>query len=188
MIKNFAIIILVLSTQLILAQEDPKPEKINRFYVSLNAGFPSLTGVNLEYIIPKSNNRFSINADLGYLPINTNSFNTTLTYYSLGGNFHFSKTGKGAYFGIDYGKLPVKTTKVENKEVNQNATFTSINSKFGIKVGKAVFFKLELGYSIFLYDIEEANEYLSNTYGIKITPSIDFLQLLNGKIGFGVSF
>lgn len=170
------------------SQDETAPEKIKRMNISFNAGFPSLTGINLEYIISKANNRFSITSDIGYLPISRNSYSSTFSYFSLGGNYHFSKKGKGLYFGMDFGVLPINTTKVEGKIVDYNANFTSLNSKFGIKAGKSVFFKMEVGYSLFFYDLEDANEYLSNTYGFTITPSIDFLQLLNGKMGVGFSF
>jgi hypothetical protein len=38
------------------------------------------------------------------------------------------------------------------------------------------------------YNIEEANYYMDETYGLQINPTIDFLHLMNGKIGFGYSF
>ncbi len=173
-----------------VCQEEKEADaaSVKRTNISLQVGFPYLTGGNLEFLIPRASNRVSFTADFGYLPINIAETNTTLKYWGAGTNFYFLPKGKGPYLGLDYGRLPISTNRIEEEIVDYNATFQSFNSKLGIKAGKSVFVRLEFGYSIVLYDLEAANDYLYKTYGIRITPTIDFLQFLNGRFGVGFAF
>lgn len=182
-------LILVLSSFFGYSQDNETQEvEIKSVNLSIQAGFPYLTGGNLEYVLPGTKARLALTADFGYVPINISQTETTLKYWGLGGNIYFLPKGRGPYIGFDYGQLPISTTRIENEEVDYNAKFQSYNSKLGVKFGKSLFVRLEVGYSIVLYDLEDANDYLYNSYGIRINPSIDYLQFLNGRFGFGIAF
>lgn len=189
--KKIFIALFILSSFWGVSQDDEKESeevKVKSVNLSLQAGFPYLTGGNLEYLLPHTGGRFTITSDFGYVPINISETETTIKYWGVGGNIYFLPKGRGPYLGIDYGQLPISTTRIEDETVNYKATFQTFNSKLGLKLGKTVFARLEVGYSIILYDLEDANEYLYNSYGIRINPTISYLQFLNGKLGLGVSF
>ncbi|MFT4900083.1 MAG: hypothetical protein ACI9U0_001884 [Flavobacteriales bacterium] len=169
-------------------ENENKEHEINRSRISLDVGFPNIVGLSGEYILPFVSNHFSINADITYLPNFVPNSKTTISYYSLGSNIYFNKKGKGLYFGFGYGHLPIRTTEIENKKVDISVDFSIFNSKLGLKIGTTAFIKFEIGYSMMFYNIEEANYYMDETYGLQINPTIDFLHLMNGKIGFGYSF
>jgi hypothetical protein len=186
MFKLVFCLIILFSPYFALGQEDTS--EIKRFRISIDIGFPNLAGLNGEYIIPSPSNHFSINSDISYLPNIIPNTKTILKYYSIGSNYYFGKNAKGLYLGLGAGKLPIKTTQIEGNDADISVNFSMLNSKIGLKIGSNAFFKLELGYSMVFYDIDEANEYLNKTYGIQINSSLNFLQLMNGKIGFGFSF
>lgn len=178
---------IVLLPSFSFSQETEEPT-LNRTSLSLDIGFPNIAGLNGEYLLPYASNRFSIYADLSYLP-NLVPYSTTyIKYYGIGSHYYFNKKGNGAYIGLGYGKLPISTSELDGDEVDLSVDFDFLNTKIGAKLGKKLFFKIEAGYSMIFYDIDKANEYLTEAYGIQINPKISFLQLMNARIGFGYSF
>jgi hypothetical protein len=179
------LILLLLSSPVMKAQEPVHGHNIN---ISIDAGFPSLTGINIAYKTPILQNRLAIDADISLLPLDISITNTRFNYYALGFNLYLKENHKGPYFAIDAGILPINTTRIENRAVQLHTKFTCFNTKVGIEIGKKFYFKSELGYSIILFDLEESNEFFGETYGFEIQPTVDFLQFANGKIGIGYHF
>lgn len=166
--------------------DDSSPLK--KFSFSVQGGFPSLAGVGIEYRLPILKNRITVGTNLGYLPIIAENFASSFQYFSFGSNYFFGPKSKVFYAGLDYGLLPIAATEVDGENVDIGALFQLVNSKVGIKLGNRLFYKLEMGYTLMMYDIEEANEYLNETYGVSINPAIKVLQLPNITTGLGFRF
>lgn len=146
-----------------------------------------MTGLNAEVVFPVLGNRLSVSGDFGYLPISYEESLTTFKYISAGANLYLLKKAKGFYIGADYGLMPV-AVKPASSTITYSTNFSFFNSKAGFKLGEKMYFNIELGYSLIFYNLDSANELLDEAYGIQIKPDLNYLQLLNGKIGIGYSF
>ena len=160
---------------------------VKRIRVSLDAGFPNLIGLNGEYVLPYMDDRFSVSADLSYLPAFIPNSKITISYLSLGPNVYLNKK-RNLYFGINIGYLNFNSSEIDGRPAEFDVSFTPVNSKFGLQLGNDVFFKMELGYSMIFYNLDKVNAFLTQAYNVSIAPDITFLQLANGKIGVGFRF
>lgn len=162
--------------------------EINRYRISLLGGLPRIGGLQAEYVLPMANNHFGIKADVSVLPNLFPNSKTFTRYTGLGVNTYLNKTGSGPYAGLSYGTLFIRADEIENDIVDLDVRFNWWSSQIGIKTGKRFFFRFELGYSLIYYDVDKANEFLNETYGVEIKPTINFLHFPNGSIGFGYAF
>jgi hypothetical protein len=159
-----------------------------RVRLGLDIGFPNLVSINGEYISPLWNNRISFTGDLGYIPFNGSGSKINTLFYGLGSNIYLHPTGKGPYLGLAYGYLNFNSSELNDDPADFDVGFSTFNSKIGWLFGDELYFKVELGYSMIFYDLESVNAFLFEAYSVEITPEIDFLQLLNGRIGVGYRF
>jgi hypothetical protein len=182
------LVILIFFCFPIFAQEEDQTDKIKRNNITVQAGFPMLTGLNYEYRLPLLNNKLAPEADFGIIPFSSDGYSTTATFYAIGLNYYFLNKFEPLYVGFNYGSMPIHTTELDGETVDESIQFQTLNSKLGLNLGQSVFFRFEIGYSLIFYNIDEANDYLSESYGVRIKPSLDFLQLPNLKLGVGVKF
>lgn len=162
--------------------------KVNRTRISLLGGLPRIAGLQAEYVLPAANNHFGIKADVSVLPNLFPESKTFTRYTGLGFNTYLNKKGTGPYAGFSYGHLFIRADEIGNDPVDLDVSFKWVTTQLGIKAGKRLFFQLELGYSLIFYDVDKANEFLNETYGVEIKPTINFLHFPNGSIGFGYAF
>ena len=188
--RNYAIIIfLVLCVPISNGQEEAPQEDLPKSHnITAQLGFPVFTGLNYEYRLPVLGRKLAPEIDLGFFPFSGEGYSTSVTYYALGANYYFLNNFKPLYIGADYGTMPVHTTEIDGEVVDRRIQFTMFNTRLGINTGQTVFFRFELGYSLIFYDIDEANDYLSESYGVRIKPSLDYLQLPNLTLGLGYKF
>lgn len=163
-------------------------DEVYRYNLSAMVGFPILVGLNAEYVLPYVHNHWAVNASYSYIPNPVPSAETRVRYASIGVNGYFNQKGRGWYGGLEYGRLSAHADYIDNKEVNIDVGFNCLNAKLGVKAGKRLFFRFETGYSLYFFNIDEANEFLSKTYGIRVSPKLEYIHFPNLSLGLGFSF
>lgn len=186
--KAFVGVLLTTISMLSYGQNGQDTLEVNRYRVSLLGGLPRIGGIQAEYILPMANNHFGFKADVSVLPNLFPESKTFTSYTGVGVNTYLNKIGSGPYVGLSYGELFIRADEIENDPVDLDVRFKWISSQIGVKAGKRLYFRCELGYSLIFYDVDKANEFLNETYGIEINPTINFLHFPNGSIGFGYAF
>ena len=81
----FAIVLVAASAN---AQEKP-------FRIGLKFGIPNIAGLNFEYVTPALNARLAPTLDFSRFSITAGDAKASFTYFELGGNYYFTKEGKG---------------------------------------------------------------------------------------------
>ena len=188
--KIFSIwcVLFVISASSCLGQSLDDSSRVNRNRISVLAGLPRLAGLQIEHVLPIANNHLSLTGDVSLLPNIFPESQTFTSYLGLGVNGYFNKNGSGPYIGLGYGSLYIRADEIDNDPVDLDVRFNWLSGHAGVKAGKKLFFRFELGYSMIFYDIDKANQFLNETYGIEIKPTISFLHLPNTSIGIGYSF
>lgn len=171
-----------------LRAQVPKSSSDNHIYAELQAGFPTLTSLGVEIPFPNSVRRIAFTIDAGFLPFDNTYTATNFKYFAGGVSYYFNTPKEWLYAGLNYGIMPINTTRVNDEITDYSALFQSINSNLGARLGQKVYFLAEAGYSILFYDLDAANDYLAKTYSIRINPTVKFLQLPNLSLGVGYKF
>ncbi len=162
--------------------------KVNRSRITLTAGAPIIAGLHVEYLTPINKNRFSVTADFGRVPSIVQGAKGFIRYAGVGVNRYFNTTGTKYYTGLEYGNQFVQLNELDGDPVDINVQFQWISPKLGMTLGNQLFFRMELGYSIILFNIDRANEFLDETFGVRVIPTQDFIYLPNLHLGLGVKF
>lgn len=185
--KNIIVLVFILATFCSHGQSDSLANKPFAS-TSLQVGFPALVGLNLEFALPKPLPKYTAYVDWSFLPFNIQQTRTMVTSWQFGMNYHFRASHSGFYLGADAGSLNFLTTRINKDAVDYTTSFITVNAKAGFKSKGRVFVRLEAGYGLVFFDLENANDYLSNTYDVRIKPSVSFLHLPNFKVGVGLQF
>lgn len=130
-----------------------------KFSVGAQIGFPTLAGLNIEVSLTKLLPHYTAYLDAAILPVNIAQTNTVAQSYQLGMNYYFKQRHRGFYFGADAGSLLFSTSRIEENEVDYNGRFTAINGKLGFITKSRFYFRIEAGYSLFLFNLYEANDF-----------------------------
>ena len=214
--KIFICFSLVLSTALqaqndesLSIENDTLELNIKRVAVGVKLGMPNIIGVSLEFILPVMDNHFAPYADLSGFDIDPDTeTNVGLSYSEFGLNYYLNTKGKGLYFSAGLGNLTTDITfsnqNVSNGEgisVNDGVgtiqqKISTTNLKLGVKAGKRVYFRFELGYGLgnIPSDVKITATSVSQGFKEEISepfpdvPGVSSGGVVIGNVGFGVAF
>ena len=214
--KIFICFSLVLSTALqaqndesLSIENDTLELNVKRVAVGVKLGMPNIIGGSLEFILPVMDNHFAPYADLSGFDIDPDTETSVgLSYSEFGLNYYFNTKGKGLYFSAGLGNLTTDITfsnqNVSNGEgisVNDGVgtiqqKISTTNLKLGVKAGKRVYFRFELGYGLgnIPSDVKITATSVSQGFKEEISepfpdvPGISSGGVVIGNVGFGVAF
>ncbi len=214
--KIFIYFSLVLSTALqaqndesLSIENDTLELNIKRVAVGVKLGMPNIIGVSLEFILPVMDNHFAPYADLSGFDIDPDTETSVgLSYSEFGLNYYLNTKGKGLYFSAGLGNLTTDITfsnqNVSNGEgisVNDGVgtiqqKISTTNLKLGVKAGKRVYFRFELGYGLgnIPSDVKITATSVSQGFKEEISepfpdvPGVSSGGVVIGNVGFGVAF
>lgn len=214
--KIFICFSLVLSTALqaqndesLSIENDTLELNIKRVAVGVKLGMPNIIGVSLEFILPFMDNHFAPYADLSGFDIDPDTETSVgLSYSEFGLNYYLNTKGKGLYFSAGLGNLTTDITfsnqNVSNGEgisVNDGVgtiqqKISTTNLKLGVKAGKRVYFRFELGYGLgnIPSDVKITATSVSQGFKEEISepfpdvPGVSSGGVVIGNVGFGVAF
>jgi hypothetical protein len=129
-------------------------EDINPLRLGFKVGVPSFFTINAEYVTPLLDNRVAFAIDYFPLRINLLDIESKFKNFEIGSNIYLNNKGKGLYGGLSYYKFNAEVTNIEEVEFDDgsygtgetNIKFNTFNLKIGAKLGKAFYFRIELGY------------------------------------------
>ena len=207
---------LVLSTALqaqndesLSIENDTLELNVKRVAVGVKLGMPNIIGVSLEFILPVMDNHFAPYADLSGFDIDPDTETSVgLSYSEFGLNYYLNTKGKGLYFSAGLGNLTTDITfsnqNVSNGEgisVNDGVgtiqqKISTTNLKIGVKAGKRVYFRFELGYGLgnIPSDVKITATSVSQGFKEEISepfpdvPGVSSGGVVIGNVGFGVAF
>ena len=214
--KIFICFSIVLSTALqaqndesLSIENDTLELNIKRVAVGVKLGMPNIIGVSLEFILPVMDNHFAPYADLSGFDIDPDTETSVgLSYSEFGLNYYLNTKGKGLYFSAGLGNLTTDITfsnqNVSNGEgisVNDGVgtiqqKISTTNLKLGVKAGKRVYFRFELGYGLgnIPSDVKITATSVSQGFKEEISepfpdvPGVSSGGVVIGNVGFGVAF
>ena len=207
---------LVLSTALqaqndesLSIENDTLELKVKRVAVGVKLGMPNIIGGSLEFILPVMDNHFAPYADLSGFDIDPDTETSVgLSYSEFGLNYYLNSKGKGLYFSAGLGNLTTDITfsnqNVSNGEgisVNDGVgtiqqKISTTNLKIGVKAGKRVYFRFELGFGLgnIPSDVKITATSVSQGFKEEISepfpdvPGVSSGGVVIGNVGFGVAF
>lgn len=196
--------------QLDQTEEQPKSKKEKKILpirIGLKLGTPNGIGGNLEYVTPLLQHRIAVYGDYSVLNAEVEDADNNFKYYEFGTNIYFSKNkGRGLYGSFGYGVLNINSTGGDYETddgdtiTNSKADFNveTLNVKLGLKLGRRVYFRTELGYGfgeipqeiIVTGTINDtpAQEVVDISEDISEIPGISENGYLIFNIGFGIGF
>ena len=214
--KIFICLSLVLSTTLqaqndesLSIENDTLELNVKRVAVGVKLGMPNIIGGSLEFILPVMDNHFAPYADLSGFDIDPDTETSVgLSYSEFGLNYYLNTKGKGLYFSAGLGNLTTDITfsnqNVSNGEgisVNDGVgtiqqKISTTNLKLGVKAGKRVYFRFELGYGLgnIPSDVEITATSVSQGFKEEISepfpeiPGVSSRGVVIGNVGFGLAF
>ena len=214
--KIFICLSLVLSTALqaqndesLSIENDTLELNVKRVAVGVKLGMPNIIGGSLEFILPVMDNHFAPYADLSGFDIDPDTETSVgLSYSEFGLNYYLNTKGKGLYFSAGLGNLTTDITfsnqNVSNGEgisVNDGVgtiqqKISTTNLKLGVKAGKRVYFRFELGYGLgnIPSDVKITATSVSQGFKEEISepfpdvPGVSSGGVVIGNVGFGVAF
>ena len=207
---------LVLSTALqaqndesLSIENDTLELNVKRVAVGVKLGMPNIIGGSLEFILPVMDNHFAPYADLSGFDIDPDTETSVgLSYSEFGLNYYLNSKGKGLYFSAGLGNLTTDITfsnqNVSNGEgisVNDGVgtiqqKISTTNLKIGVKAGKRVYFRFELGFGLgnIPSDVKITATSVSQGFKEEISepfpdvPGVSSGGVVIGNVGFGVAF
>ena len=214
--KIFICLSLVLSTALqaqndksLSIENDTLELNVKRVAVGVKLGMPNIIGGSLEFILPVMDNHFAPYADLSGFDIDPDTETSVgLSYSEFGLNYYLNTKGKGLYFSAGLGNLTTDITfsnqNVSNGEgisVNDGVgtiqqKISTTNLKLGVKAGKRVYFRFELGYGLgnIPSDVKITATSVSQGFKEEISepfpdlPGVSSGGVVIGNVGFGMAF
>lgn len=185
--------------ELISEEQIVKQKSVRPLRIGLKIGSPNIATLNLEYLTPLFDNRISVTADyMGF----SKSFAEGLVSFSsfeVGTNIYFNNKGRGFYGSVSYSSL---NTNIGYKDYTfphdivldgeADFKFSTFNTKLGVKLGRTVFFRAEVGYAFGKIPqsikVESIEFHFSDFDEIPKIPGVSSSGLLLFNIGFGVAF
>ena len=188
--------------------EKGKPKKrILPIRVGLKLGTPNGIGGNIEYVTPLWKHRIAVFGDYSVLKAEVEDADNKLNYFEIGSNIYlFKNKGRGLYGSFGYGVLNINSTggeyETDNGDTitNSKADFNveTLNVKLGLKLGRRVYFRTELGYGFGEIPQEIlVSGYINGTLTEEIIDISEDLSDIPGmsengylifNIGFGIGF
>jgi hypothetical protein len=180
-----------------------QPKHVNRYRLGAKVLIPNILGASLEYIPPIKGNRLGIVVDYSQLNVPPDfqseldlgdGVKMTYNYLAVGTNLYLNrkKRGGGAYFGLRYQEIAMKTALVDDEGFNGTLKQKAVALLFGASTGGHVWFGFELGAGKFLGNIK--GSYVEKYEQNKIKTTVDeplsmpiisvgILPILNLKLG-----
>jgi len=129
-------------------------EDINPLRLGFKVGVPSFFTISAEYVTPLLDNRVAFAIDYFPLRINLLDIESKFRNFEIGSNIYLNNKGKGLYGGLSYYKFNAEVSNIEETEFDDgsigtgetNIKFNTFNLKLGAKLGRAFYFRIELGY------------------------------------------
>jgi len=129
-------------------------EDINPLRIGLKVGIPSFFTINVEYVTPLLENRVAFAIDYFPLRINLLDMESKFKNFEIGSNIYLKNNGKGIYGGLSYYTFNAEATNIQDIDFDDGSygtgdatiKFNTFNLKLGAKLGKAFYFRVELGY------------------------------------------
>lgn len=178
------------------AQEN---ESIKPLRLGIKIGSPSVATLSAEYVTPLLDNRVGITLD--YLPINPTIDDVSLQLRNLeiGATIYLNNTGKGLYASLSYFNFntaaDVTEVDFDDGTFGDGSTqleFGTFNVKLGLKTGRTLFFRAELGYAFGSLPnqliITSSNGNSFTTEPIEDIPVLGTSGFPIFNFGFGVAF
>jgi hypothetical protein len=132
----------------------PKKKDINPLRIGVKVGVPSFFTINVEYVTPLLDNHVAFAID--YFPLVVNALDTEGKFknFEIGSNIYLKNTGKGIYGGLSYYSFNAEATNIQDIDFDDGTSgtgeatikFNTFNLKLGAKLGRAFYFRIELGY------------------------------------------
>ncbi len=127
---------------------------INPLRIGVKVGVPSFLTINVEYVTPLLDNRVAFTVDYFPLRINLLDIESKFNNFEIGSNIYFNNKGKGLYGGLSYYKFNAEVNNISDVEFDDGSNgtgetdirFNTFNLKLGVKLGRAFYFRIELGY------------------------------------------
>ena len=192
------ILLFVCSFTVSYAQSD-----IPRVRVGAKLGIPNIAGGELEVVTPLLENRVAPFIGYSGFSLEIDEVDTGISFFEIGSNVYFNNQAKGIYATLSYGNLNIEGT-YSDAETIDGELFTGdaegeldlnlVNVKLGAKLGRKLFFRVEIGYGF--GDIPEEVVITGNVNGTPETgveeipeiPGIGTGGLPLFNIGVGYSF
>lgn len=129
-------------------------EDINPLRLGFKVGVPSFFTISAEYVTPLLDNRVAFAIDYFPLRVNLLDIESKFRNFEIGSNIYLNNKGKGLYGGLSYYKFNAEVSNIEETEFDDgsigtgetNIKFNTFNLKLGAKLGRAFYFRIELGY------------------------------------------
>lgn len=174
-----------------------KKIKIKPLRIGIRVGVPHLITGNIEYVTPLFDNRLALTMD--YITLSKRFTDGIFRFdnFEAGANIYFKNTGKGLYGSLTYFSFRSGVGFTDHNfgqgfrsDGRADFDFNSFNVKLGAKLGKTIYFRVELGYGI--GKIPDSVEVISTTYNLSTLEEIPSVAGVSSSgvivfnIGFGV--
>lgn len=156
--------------------------------IGLEAGLPIVAGLNLSTAIPKSKGRLRCNFSGSVIPNMFPESKSTFSYVGAGLEYYPFKRYNGLHLGGKYNIQTFSLKEIDAKDVDVKTSFQWLQLFAGYSTHGRLFFSADVGYSIILFDLQNANEFLMETYSIEVKPTLDFIHLPTLQLGIGYRF
>ena len=140
-------------TEEIETESSSSTSDINPLRLGVKAGVPNVFSINVEYVTPLLDNRVAFAVDYFPLTLSTSDVEAKFKNFEIGSNVYLKNTGKGLYGGISYfsfnADARVSDVDFDDESYgtgNTSIEFNTFNLKVGAKLGRAFYFRIELGY------------------------------------------
>lgn len=139
---------------IVITIQGQENESIKPLRIGVKIGAPSVATLSAEYVSPLLDNRVGVTLD--YLPINPTFDDVSLQLRNLevGATIYLNNTGKGLYASASYFNFNTSADVVDvdfdDGTFGSGSTqleFGTFNVKLGLKTGRTLFLRAELGYA-----------------------------------------
>jgi len=194
--KLYPLLVLFILSMSIQGQEN---ESIKPLRLGVKIGSPSVATLSAEYVTPLLDNRIGFTFD--YFPISPTFDDVSLELRNLevGATVYLNNTGKGLYASLSYFNFNTSAEVIEVDfddgtfgDGSTQLEFGTFNVKLGIKTGRTLFFRAELGYA---FGSLPNQLVITSTSGTSFTTEpIEDIPVLGTSgfpifnFGFGVAF
>lgn len=204
--KTFLRLFFLLMCVSVFAQEDfshksssQDERSIRPLRIGLKLGVPDIGSLNAEYVTPLLENRVAVSLDFISLGVTIGDEKLSMNNFEFGSNVYLKTSGKGLYGGISYSSFKSDITMSDVSFTNGTVgdgkaafNYGTFNVKIGVKLGRTVYFRSELGYGF-----GKVPEYITLTGAHPSQVSLEKIPKIPGigtggtlifNLGFGIGF
>jgi len=156
--------------------------------VGVEVGLPIVAGLNISSAIPKSKGRIRCNFSGSLIPNLFPESKSTFSFVGAGLEYYPCTRYNGLHVGGKYSIQTFRLKEIDAKIVNVKTSFQWLQLFAGYSHRGSVFFSADVDYSIILFDLQNANEFLMETYNVEVKPTLDFIHLPTIQLGIGYRF